>query len=102
MTWFEEQLSSNDVDGLAAVRDDVRCDVAAGEYAYDQFDVDRLLPVVDCLQLDATRCGGYTGWPRGASSAQAQPPGVGALRPGAAGDGQPGRRGVPGQVRRRG
>jgi L-alanine-DL-glutamate epimerase-like enolase superfamily enzyme len=72
VTWFEEPVSSDDVDGLAAVRDDVRCDVAAGEYAYDQFDVDRLLPVVDCLQLDATRCGGYTGWLRGASRAQAR------------------------------
>jgi L-alanine-DL-glutamate epimerase-like enolase superfamily enzyme len=72
VTWFEEPVSSDDVEALAAVRDEVRCDVAAGEYVYDQFDVNRLLPVVDCLQLDATRCGGYTGWLRGASSAQAR------------------------------
>jgi L-alanine-DL-glutamate epimerase-like enolase superfamily enzyme len=26
---------------------------------------------VDCLQLDATRCGGYTGWLAGAALAQA-------------------------------
>ena len=30
-----------------------------------------LLPVVDCLQLDATRCGGYTGFLRGAALAAA-------------------------------
>jgi L-alanine-DL-glutamate epimerase-like enolase superfamily enzyme len=46
-------------------------DVAAGEYAATPDDVSDLLPVVDCLQLDATRCGGYTGWLRGASLADA-------------------------------
>jgi L-alanine-DL-glutamate epimerase-like enolase superfamily enzyme len=30
------------------------------------------LPVLDCLQLDVTRCGGYTGWLRGAALAQAR------------------------------
>jgi L-alanine-DL-glutamate epimerase-like enolase superfamily enzyme len=30
-----------------------------------------LLPVVDCIQLDVTRCGGYTGWLRGAAAARA-------------------------------
>ena len=29
-----------------------------------------LLPAVDCLQLDVTRCGGYTGWLQGAALAQ--------------------------------
>jgi Enolase C-terminal domain-like len=72
VTWLEEPVSSDDVDGLATVRDEVRWDVAAGKYAYDQFDVEQLLPVVDCMQLDATRRGGYTGWLRGASSAQAR------------------------------
>ena len=45
--------------------------MAAGEYAAELDDVDRLCPVVDCLQLDVTRCGGYTGWLRGAAVAQA-------------------------------
>lgn len=62
VTWFEEPVSSDDVDGLAAVRSAVRCDVAAGEYIADCYDARRLAPVVDCLQLDVTRCGGYTGW----------------------------------------
>jgi L-alanine-DL-glutamate epimerase-like enolase superfamily enzyme len=71
VVWFEEPVSSDDVEGLATVRAAVRCDVAAGEYAADVYDVRALLPVVDCLQLDATRCGGYTGWLRGAALAAA-------------------------------
>ena len=62
VTWFEEPVSSDDTDGLAAVRGAVRCDVAAGEYIDDHYDARRLAPVVDCLQLDVTRCGGYSGW----------------------------------------
>jgi L-alanine-DL-glutamate epimerase-like enolase superfamily enzyme len=71
VVWFEEPVSSDDLTGLAAVRAAVRCDVAAGEYAADLYDLARLCPVVDCLQLDVTRCGGYTGWLRGAAVAQA-------------------------------
>lgn len=71
VTWFEEPVSSDDTTGLATVRAAVTCDVAAGEYAADLYDVRALLPVVDCLQLDATRCGGYTGWLRSAALAQA-------------------------------
>ena len=71
VVWFEEPVSSDDLTGLAVVRSAVGCDVAAGEYAADGFDAIRLCPVVDCLQLDATRCGGYTGWLRGATLAAA-------------------------------
>lgn len=71
VVWFEEPVSSDDITGLGVVRAAVRCDVTAGEYAADLYDIDRLCPVVDCLQLDATRCGGYTGWLRGAAIAQA-------------------------------
>jgi L-alanine-DL-glutamate epimerase-like enolase superfamily enzyme len=70
--WFEEPVSSDDTAGLANLRAALRCDIAAGEYAADLYDVRALLPVVDCLQLDATRCGGYTGWLRGAALAQSQ------------------------------
>ena len=70
VTWFEEPVSSDDTAGLGVLRAALRCDVAAGEYAADLYDVAALLPVVDCLQLDATRCGGYTGWLRGAALAQ--------------------------------
>lgn len=72
VAWFEEPVSSDDTAGLANLRATLRCDIAAGEYAADLYDVRALLPVVDCLQLDATRCGGFTGWLRGAALAHAQ------------------------------
>jgi L-alanine-DL-glutamate epimerase-like enolase superfamily enzyme len=71
VVWFEEPVSNDDITGLATVRAALNCDVTAGEYAADVYDIDALLPVVDCLQLDVTRCGGYTGWLRGAALAQA-------------------------------
>jgi L-alanine-DL-glutamate epimerase-like enolase superfamily enzyme len=71
VVWFEEPVSSDDVEGLAIVRETVRCDVAAGEYAADLYDAARLCPAVDCLQLDATRCGGYSGFARAAAIAAA-------------------------------
>jgi L-alanine-DL-glutamate epimerase-like enolase superfamily enzyme len=71
VTWFEEPVSSDDLAGLANLRTTLRCDVAAGEYIADLGDAAALVPVVDCLQLDATRCGGYTGFLRGAALAQA-------------------------------
>lgn len=71
VVWFEEPVSSADVSGLGAVRDQLRCDVAAGEYISDLDEATALCPVVDCLQLDATRCGGYTGWLRAAAVADA-------------------------------
>lgn len=69
VTWFEEPVSSDDLPGLAHVRAAVRCDVAAGEYAYDTYDAQALCDVVDCLQLDVTRVGGYTGWQKAAALA---------------------------------
>lgn len=71
VTWFEEPVSSDDTAGLAHLRSRLRCDVAAGEYAADSYEIGSLTPVVDCLQLDATRCGGYTGWLVGAALARA-------------------------------
>jgi len=70
VTWFEEPVSSDDLDGLAVIRDALSCDVAAGEYVSELDEATRLCTVVDCLQLDVTRCGGYTGWLRGAALAQ--------------------------------
>ncbi len=62
VTWFEEPVTSDDLDGLRATRAAVRSDVASGEYVSLPYDAAALCPVVDCLQLDVTRCGGYTGW----------------------------------------
>lgn len=64
VTWFEEPVSSDDHAGLAVVRDHVDADVAAGEYGYDLAYFRHLAPHVDCVQIDATRCGGYTEWRR--------------------------------------
>jgi L-alanine-DL-glutamate epimerase-like enolase superfamily enzyme len=71
VTWFEEPVSSDDLPGLGIVRDAVEADVAAGEYGYDLPYFTRLAPVVDCLQIDATRCGGITGFLRAAALAAA-------------------------------
>lgn len=71
VVWFEEPVSSDDLDGLGLLRENLRCDVTAGEYAADHYDAARLCPVLDCLQLDATRCGGYTGFLQGAAIAAA-------------------------------
>jgi len=69
--WFEEPVSSDDLAGLAAVRSAVTADVTAGEYGYDLAYFARLTPVVDCVQVDVTRCGGYTEWRRIAAVAAA-------------------------------
>jgi len=71
VTWFEEPVSSDDLAGLATVRAGVAADVTAGEYGYDLATFARLAPVVDCLQVDVTRCGGYTEWLRVAAVAAA-------------------------------
>jgi L-alanine-DL-glutamate epimerase-like enolase superfamily enzyme len=72
VTWFEEPVSSADAEGLRYVRERAPLDIAAGEYAYVPADVENLLRAnaVDCLQLDVTRCGGYTGFLHAAGLAE--------------------------------
>ena len=64
VAWFEEPVSSDDVDGLRLLRDraPATMDITAGEYGYDLFDLTRLVDrgAVDVLQADATRCGGIS------------------------------------------
>ncbi len=71
VTWFEEPVSSDDLDGLREVRDQVDPDVTAGEYGYDLPYFARMVDAqaVDCLQVDVTRCGGITEWLRAAAVA---------------------------------
>jgi L-alanine-DL-glutamate epimerase-like enolase superfamily enzyme len=71
--WFEEPVSSEDVDGLRFLRDHAPpgLEIAAGEYGDTVPAFRRLAPVVDCLQADVTRCGGYTGLRRVAGLADA-------------------------------
>lgn len=63
--WFEEPVSSDDLEGLRLLRDrgPEGLDIAAGEYGYDLVYFRRMLDAgaVDCLQADVTRCLGYTG-----------------------------------------
>jgi L-alanine-DL-glutamate epimerase-like enolase superfamily enzyme len=73
VTWFEEPVSSDDLEGLREVKDQLDLDVAAGEYGYDEVYFARMLEAraIDCLQIDVTRCGGYTSWLRSADLAAA-------------------------------
>ncbi len=73
VTWFEEPVSSDDLAGLAELRGTCPADVAAGEYGYDLSYFARMIGAraVDCLQVDVTRCGGYTEWARAAAVAAA-------------------------------
>ena len=62
--WFEEPVSSDDLNGLRAMRDraPVGMEIAAGEYAYTVDYVRSMLEAraVDVQQADVTRCGGIT------------------------------------------
>jgi L-alanine-DL-glutamate epimerase-like enolase superfamily enzyme len=73
VTWFEEPVSSADVEGLRLVRERAPAglEIAAGEYAYVARDFVNLLGAVDCLQADVTRCGGITGFLRAGALAAA-------------------------------
>ena len=73
VSWFEEPVSSADLEGLRLVRaSGAPLDVAAGEYAFVPADFRNLITAeaVDCLQVDVTRCGGYTGFRRAAAFAE--------------------------------
>jgi L-alanine-DL-glutamate epimerase-like enolase superfamily enzyme len=71
VTWFEEPVSSDDLDDLHWLRDRVPAgmDIAAGEYGYDVIYFRRMLDAaaVDVLQADATRCGGVSGFLKAAA-----------------------------------
>ena len=75
VTWFEEPVSSDDLEGLRLLRDRMpgTIDVAAGEYGYTPGYFRRMLQAgaVDCLQADATRCGGFTGFLKTAALCEA-------------------------------
>jgi L-alanine-DL-glutamate epimerase-like enolase superfamily enzyme len=75
VTWFEEPVASDDLAGLARVRADAPAGmaIASGEYGFDLPYFRRMLEAgaVDCLQADATRCGGITGFMRAAALCEA-------------------------------
>jgi L-alanine-DL-glutamate epimerase-like enolase superfamily enzyme len=64
--WFEEPVSSDNLQGLRFIREraPVEMDIAAGEYGsnIDYFFKMLGASAVDILQADATRCGGISGF----------------------------------------
>jgi L-alanine-DL-glutamate epimerase-like enolase superfamily enzyme len=66
VSWFEEPVSSDDLEGLRLMRDRAPAgmQIAAGEYGYDLPYFERMLAAnsVDVLQADATRCAGISGF----------------------------------------
>lgn len=75
VSWFEEPVTSDDLDGLHWIRDRAPAgmDIAAGEYGYDSWYFRSMLEAgaVDVLQADATRCAGFTGFLQAAVLCQA-------------------------------
>ena len=74
VSWFEEPVPSDDLEGLRLIRDRAPppIDVTAGEYGYDIVYFRRICEAgaVDVLQADATRCAGVTGFMRAAAVAR--------------------------------
>ena len=64
--WFEEPVSSDDLEGLRLIRDRAPAcmEIAAGEYGYELQYFDQMIAAgaIDVLQADATRCCGITGF----------------------------------------
>lgn len=75
VAWFEEPVPSDDLNGLRLIRRAAPpgMEVAAGEYGDSAFYMRRMLAAeaVDVLQIDATRCQGYSGFIQAAVLAEA-------------------------------
>ena len=75
VSWFEEPVSSQDLEGLHFLRERLPAmmEVAAGEYGYELANFHGLLGAgaVDVLQADITRCGGITGFLKVSALAEA-------------------------------
>lgn len=75
VSWFEEPVVSEDLEGLRLLRDrgPAGMDVSAGEYGYDLAYFRRIAEAgaVDVLQADATRCAGISGFMRAAALCEA-------------------------------
>jgi L-alanine-DL-glutamate epimerase-like enolase superfamily enzyme len=75
VSWFEEPVSSDDLDGLRLLRQNAPpgMEITAGEYGYrlDYFQQMLRAGAVDVLQADVTRCGGFTEFLRVGALAQA-------------------------------
>ena len=76
VSWFEEPVTSDDLEGLRLIRDRAPAgmEIAAGEYGYDLWYFRHMLDAraVDVLQADATRCAGITGFMRAGTLCEAR------------------------------
>lgn len=72
--WYEEPVSSDDLENLAWLRGRLpdAMALAAGEYGWDGWYFRRMLDAgaVDVLQVDSTRCGGFSGFLHAAALAR--------------------------------
>lgn len=77
VTWFEEPVSSDDLNGLRLLRNRAPApmDITAGEYGWSAMYLRKMMDAeaVDVIQADATRCGGVTGFMDAAAIADAHP-----------------------------
>ena len=75
VSWFEEPVPSDDLDGLRFIRDHapVDMDISAGEYGYQPEYFHRMIyaQAVDVVQADTTRCEGVSGFLRAAAICEA-------------------------------
>lgn len=66
VAWFEEPVSSDNLEGLRFIRENLvgAVNITAGEYGYSLPYFNKMLQSqsVDILQADATRCGGISGF----------------------------------------
>ena len=60
LAWFEEPIPPEDFEGYRYLRERVDVPIAAGEAHYSRFEFDRLLDVVDVVQPDLCRAGGFS------------------------------------------
>jgi L-alanine-DL-glutamate epimerase-like enolase superfamily enzyme len=74
--WFEEPVSSDDLEGLRLLCDRAPggIDIAAGEYGWNLPYFQRMLDAgaVRCLQVDVTRCGGISAFVRASALCDAR------------------------------
>lgn len=66
VSWYEEPVYHNDLEGNRFVRDHAPpvMEISNGEYGYAPYNFEQMLRAgaADVLQADVTRCGGYTGF----------------------------------------
>ncbi|HLI94727.1 MAG TPA: enolase C-terminal domain-like protein [Candidatus Baltobacteraceae bacterium] len=66
VTWYEEPVYHNDLEGNRFVRDHAPpiMEISNGEYGYAPYQFEQIIAggAADVLQADVTRCGGYSGF----------------------------------------